>query len=307
MTTPSLPPSASFRDRPRGSLRVLSAGGVPVYLHWSCIFGGVALSAGSGFDARSIPWMILGYILVVAVHEGGHALAARILGLYVHVIRLRGLGGRCIVQSPARARDAFLVYSAGLVAQLMLFAGAMLWLRWPNADAGLATASLIFAFTAGNAFVFVVSLLPSTSRDGMQSDGRVLSQLALDRWRGRAYITATFPGLKVKAESPVFAPETSLLTVGSLVPSGFAHGVEVLNDHHTPFEFVIDVFERHFGWDTRAAVAKAIEIHNSGGLLVPLPTLAEAERIACGVTKDAEESQHAFVCRAVSRDAQHDA
>jgi ATP-dependent Clp protease adapter protein ClpS len=245
--------------------------------------------------------MVLGYLLVVAAHEGGHALAARILGLHVYAIRLKGLGGRCIVQMPARARDAFVVYSAGLVAQLLLFACAALWLRWSGGGAGRATAGLIFAFTAGNGFVFLFSLLPLTSRDGFQSDGRVMSQVVLDRWRGRAYVAATFPGIKMTAESPVFAPETSLLGIESLVPPGFEYGVEVLNDRHTPFEFVIGVLERHLGWTTSEAVVKAIEIHNAGGLLFSLPSLADAERVARGLAKDAEDAGHPLVCRAVAR------
>lgn len=306
MTDPTSFSYASVRSRPRGAVRLLRIGGVPVFLHWSSVAGGLALSAGSGFDPRVIPWTILGYMLVIMAHEAGHALAARSVGLQVYAIRLRGLGGRCLVQAPGRARDAFFVYSAGLAAQLMLFGFAMFWLHRPHTHAGPASAGLFFTFIAGNAFTFLSSLWPSTSREGLQSDGRVLLNLALDRWRGRVYAGATLPGIQVASESPVFPSGTSLLEIESLVPHGFVHGLEVLNDRHTPFEFVIGVFERHLGWSTRKAVEETIGIHNAGGLLVPLPSLAEAERIASAIAKDAAEARQPFVCRAVVRRVQKD-
>jgi hypothetical protein len=43
----------------------------------------------------------------------------------------------------------------------------------------------------------------------------------------------------------VFPPETDLLSIAELVPSGFVHGFEILNDNTTPMQFVVDALGTH--------------------------------------------------------------
>lgn len=290
-----------------GYVRVARIGGASLDVHWSCFIGGVVLSAPASFDPRLMLPLIVGYLLVVLVHEMGHAIAARSQGLPVYGIRLRGMGGHCVVGVTAGARATFIVFSAGLVAQLLLFLATLqacsTWTRPEPSTPG----AFVFAFTFGNAVAFVFSLIPSTSRNGLQSDGRVLWRLAIDRWHGRTVLGGTLPSLNAAARSPVFGPQTSLLDVPALVPDGFLHGVEIFNDRHTPLDFVIGVLMQHLGREGRAAIADAVGIHNRGGLLVALPSMAEAERVAGAIAKDATTAGHPFLCRAVSVQARRPA
>ena len=286
-----------------GYVRVARIDGMGIDVHWSCFIGGVVLSAPSSFNPRLMLPLIVGYLLVILVHEMGHAIAARSQGLPVYGIRLRGMGGHCVTGVTAGARATFIVFSAGLFAQLLLFLVTLQACRTWTRPEPSTLGAFVFAFTFGNAAAFVFSLIPSTSRNGLHSDGRVLLRLALDRWHGRTVLGGTLPSLNAAARSPVFAPETSLLDVPALVPAGFRHGVEIFNDHRTPLDFVIGVLMQHLDRDGRAAIDDAVGIHNRGGLLVALPSIAEAERVADAIARDAAAGGHVFVCRAVSIEA----
>ncbi len=242
---------------------------------------------------------MVAYVLVVLVHEAGHAIAARLLGLKVYGIRLIGCGGYCLTEPPMGSRGILIVFSSGMIAQFLLFAATLLaHMQWKGPE-GPVLGSIVVAFTFGNAIVFAYSLFPMTYR-GQRSDGRVLFQLAIDRWHGRTIFGAGLPVMNSQAESPVFPPETSLLTVPALLPAGFSQGVEILNDSHTPMQFVLDVLQSHLGRDPHQAFVDMLGIHNRGGRLFPLATLEEAERVAAAVTVDADAAGHRFVCRAVS-------
>lgn len=286
--------------RPPGFARLASVGGIPIYLHWTCFLGGVLLAAAGSFDQHLLLPLILGYLLVILIHEAGHAVAARSLGLKVFSIRLRGLGGVCITEPIPGARATLVVFSAGLAAQLALFAAVFLARQLWDKPEGPTLAGFMCALTFGNVFAFAWSLIPMTSRAGQPTDGRVLLQLILDRFHGRTVLGGTLPSMNAAAQSPVFTPETSLLTITELVPPGFQQGVEILNDSHTPLDFVIDVLMRRLGSDGRLASKQAVEIHNRGGLLMPLSSVGEAERIAAAVAGDAAAAGVRFVCRAVS-------
>jgi ATP-dependent Clp protease adapter protein ClpS len=292
-------------DFPRlpGYVRVARIGGASLDLHWTCILGGIVLSAAGEFRPRLLLPLIAGCLLVVLVHELGHALAARALGLKVFGIRLRGMGGHCVTSLPIGARATLILFSAGVLAQLALLAaalGAGMGLHGLHGRHGTTLGAFAFAFVFGNALTIVASLLPWTDRDGLRSDGRVLMQLVIDRWHGRTIVGGSLPAMNPSTQSPVFPPDTALLDKPDLVPAGFVHGVEILNDRHTPLAFVVDALHLHLGLSGRQAWLDAIAIHNRGGLLRPLPTREDAERAAGAMAAAAAAAGHAFVCRAVS-------
>lgn len=75
-------------------------------------------------------------------------------------------------------------------------------------------------------------------------------------------------GRKVSSAPPVvFPPETSLLSVQELVPAGFKHGVEILNDDRTPMEFVVSVLGTHLGLSRTDAIKNMLKVHTRGGVL----------------------------------------
>ena len=99
--------------------------------------------------------------------------------------------------------------------------------------------------------------------------------------------------------SPVFPPDTSLLRMKGFVPAGFSCGVEVMNDNLTPMAFVVSVLQACLGLNESDAIRTMLEIHKKGGVLYPLPSFAEAKRVAELVTAEANAKNHPLVCRAV--------
>jgi ATP-dependent Clp protease adapter protein ClpS len=120
-----------------------------------------------------------------------------------------------------------------------------------------------------------------------------LLQRMVDRLFG---VTRVPPG-----DNPViFPPETSLLAQPKFVPAGFQHGVEILNDNTTPMEFVVNMLTGHIGLSHQEATRLMLSIHFRGGILLPLPSMADAEKAARAISAEARQNHHALICRAVS-------
>jgi ATP-dependent Clp protease adaptor protein ClpS len=146
--------------------------------------------------------------------------------------------------------------------------------------------------------LFVGNLIPQTFQNGIDSDGMVIWKLFLHACWGRPH---PHPRLSIVAfdQSPVFAPETTLLSIPGFTPSGFKYGVEILNDRTTPMDFVISVLKIHLSFTKEEAYSTTIAIHNNGGVILPLLSEKSSERIALAISKEAKDNGHSLVCRAV--------
>jgi ATP-dependent Clp protease adapter protein ClpS len=100
--------------------------------------------------------------------------------------------------------------------------------------------------------------------------------------------------------SPVLPPNTSLIAFPDFVPTGFTQGIEVLNDNTTPMEFVVSVLDSYLGLSPEDSNRTMLDIHQRGGVLLPIPSLAEAKRVAAQMTAEAVEHGYPLVCRPVS-------
>jgi hypothetical protein len=112
-----------------GYLRLLNAKGTPVFVHWSFPAGGLLISTYAGFDIREAAFFCVGYVIVIAIHESGHAAAAWQLRLKVFAIYISGAGGECRSDPPQTVRGAFLLWSAGLIAQAALLLSSALYIQ----------------------------------------------------------------------------------------------------------------------------------------------------------------------------------
>ena len=62
-------------------------------------------------------------------------------------------------------------------------------------------------------------------------------------------------------------------------------------------EFVVTTLTTHLGLTRDQAIVKMLDIHNTGGMLIALPSATEAQRIADAVSAQARASGHSLVCR----------
>lgn len=273
-------------------MKIAEMRGVPIFIHWSLPAGGLVISVWAGFDLREAAYYCLAYTMLVAAHELGHVVAARSSGLKVIDVEISGVGGLCHVQRPRRLREAYLVYSGGVLAQLVLLALTLSYLAAYGQPTSVFGRCMVATFTLFNVLVLIMNLIPRKSPGRLASDGHVLFEL----W--------TTNGREILASEDVtvvFPPDTSLLSVDGFLPEGFATGLEILNDRTTPMDFVIDVLTKNLEQEREQAVKTMLAIHRTGGLLLALPSYERAEAIAQAITREARERGHPLVCRAVRR------
>lgn len=103
-----------------------------------------------------------------------------------------------------------------------------------------------------------------------------------------------------RSESSLLPPGTSLVSLPEFIPTGFAQGVEILNDNTTPMKFVTELLRVHFGLSAHDSSERMFAIHKRGGALFPTASLEDARRIAAEVTVEAAKRGYPLVCRAVS-------
>ena len=92
---------------------------------------------------------------------------------------------------------------------------------------------------------------------------------------------------RMRSESPVLPPDTSLLAIQEFVPPGFTQGIEILNDNTTHMKFVIALLMSVMGQSEEEATRTMLEIHRKGGALLPTSSFAEAQRIAAEIAAQA--------------------
>lgn len=150
--------------KPRASARLCTVRGVPVYLHATLPLG---LALASQFKVRPLAW--LGLILIVLVHEAGHAVLLRWQRLPVIHVLLHGFGGECETVDWMTPWQRALVAWGGVLAQLALFLVVVSSHDlgvWSNASAW---GELYSTLTATNVLVAVFNLLPLGRLDGREA------------------------------------------------------------------------------------------------------------------------------------------
>lgn len=148
----------------RGYLTLFRVRGVPVRAHWTLPLGALLLSGG-----RMAPGLWLGVLLVIALHEAGHALLVHRARLVNLGVDLTGFGGRCRwTGRPSEVQRSVIAWG-GVLAQLALLIPALLvaWLAGPSESAF--AAHLLEAFTRINAILIVLNLLPFQPLDGAEA------------------------------------------------------------------------------------------------------------------------------------------
>lgn len=280
-----------------GFVRVARIRGIPILVHWTFPIGGLFVADFSNVGFPLSLYYCLTYTMLVAIHEAAHVVAAKAFQLQVLSIEIFGFGGLCRIERPRSVHQGTVIYSAGLLAQIALLVTTLGYVALFGTPANALGKALTVTFTGVNIVLLILNLIPYASKD-LATDGLVLWRLFSHRFLGKPH---PFPPLEVKSleQAPVFPPDTSLQSMPDLVPPGFVHGIEVLNDRTTPMEFVARVLSHHLELSREEATVKMIEIHNNGGALIPLQTAEHARKVALDITAAAAKLGFSFVCRAV--------
>src|SRR4051812_22189782 len=98
-----------------GHLTLGRLGGAPLRIHWSTPIGAFVLTGLS-----YVPGAWLGFVLLVLVHERGHAMLVRLFGGRVVSIDIHGVGGECRWQGHVSDRKRAAIAWGGVLAQAFL-------------------------------------------------------------------------------------------------------------------------------------------------------------------------------------------
>lgn len=160
-----------------GSWTIARPFGVPVRIHWSVPV--CALLAG-GLEVSPGAW--LAYLLLVLIHEAGHAFVVRRVGGRATALDILGFGGLCWWDGEVTALGRACIAWGGIWAQMIVFAivgVAVLLLGHPSSR--FADQMIEVALTS-NLWLMGINLLPIPPLDGKEA--WTLFPLLRRRWFG---------------------------------------------------------------------------------------------------------------------------
>lgn len=144
-----------------GYLRVARPWGVELRVHWT-VAAGALIAARLRLD----PWIWLGFLCVVLVHELGHALAVSSAGGQLVGLDCTGVGGSCRWRGAGTLVERAWVAWGGVLAQAALLAVAVASALLLGSSAGRTVAPLRYCFVEVNLALLVLNLLPVPPLDG---------------------------------------------------------------------------------------------------------------------------------------------
>lgn len=148
-----------------GYLTVGQLRGVPIRFHWSTALG--ALFFG-GFAFRPAFW--LAFVILVLVHELGHAWIVQRLGHSALSIEVTGFGGLCRWDGRRSTElHRTLIAWGGVAAQALLLAAAYLYMAATAPVTNIHESQILSAFTRTNLWLIGLNLLPIPPLDGAQA------------------------------------------------------------------------------------------------------------------------------------------
>jgi Zn-dependent protease len=158
----------------KGTVGIYGPFDIPIFIHWSTLLGGIFPCLYVGFHPVEMVAFIVGFFLLVCIHEFGHATAARLFGLKVLAVQVSVAGGLCRHEQAPSDGKAFVIAASGLVAQLLLFSLSAAYVVLFGYGSARILNCLLLTFTFVNAVMFVFNLVPSKVISGLSTDGLLL-------------------------------------------------------------------------------------------------------------------------------------
>jgi Zn-dependent protease/predicted transcriptional regulator len=174
MSHPQQPARSDARQS--WSFRIATVAGIPIRIHFTFVLflAWVGISAGS---SGGLAWtlFVIAIFFCVLLHELGHALVAKRLGVSTRDITLYPIGGVAMLDSRPKPRQELFISLAGpavnLVLAAILFVALLVTNRGiPAVNGGLEHTSILAALLIANLTLAVFNMIPAFPMDG----GRVL-------------------------------------------------------------------------------------------------------------------------------------
>lgn len=138
--------------------------GAPVRLHWTLPLGAFAMGSFA-----FVPAFWLGFVLLILIHELGHALFVLRYRLGLSEIAVHGAGGYCRHERGGTPLQEATVAWGGVLAQLAALVvtyGLLLLLGQPSSRH---VALLAYVFTSTNLWIMAFNLIPIEPLDGAKA------------------------------------------------------------------------------------------------------------------------------------------
>lgn len=159
----------------RGYWTVTRLGGVPLRLHWSTALGALVFGG-----LRFAPAAWLAFLVIVLLHEVGHALVVRALRHRVMAIEVTGFGGLCRWSGAATPLERSMIAWGGVLAQAVLLVVALAVLALGGWRAVPFGGELAYTFVWTNLWLIGLNLLPFAPLDGAEA-WRLVTELGRRR------------------------------------------------------------------------------------------------------------------------------
>ncbi len=170
--------------------------GVPLRMHVLTPLGALLFT---GF--RFAPGAWLGFVVLILLHEMGHALLVMRYGLGVSSIDLHAYGGVCRWSGLATERQRSVIAWGGVLAQLVLLVLTASIVAVVGLPRSLFVRELVQVFTTTNVWLILLNLLPFAPLDGAEA-WKLVSELKR-RWGSfRAFDVRRFRVTRPRHKDP---------------------------------------------------------------------------------------------------------
>ena len=142
--------------------------GAPIRLHWTVPIGIVVFTG-----LRIAPGAWLAFVLILLVHELGHAVAVAYSRLRVTSVDVLGFGGLCHWSGYPTPRQRVLIAWGGVLAQAALAVVTFASVLSLGRPAHPFAADLVDTFLRTNLWLIMINLLPIPPLDGVEAWGVV--------------------------------------------------------------------------------------------------------------------------------------
>lgn len=147
-----------------GSLVVGRFRGAPIRIHWSTPLGVLVFSG-----LRFAPGAWLGFVLVILLHELGHAIAVARCRQRTVAIDVHGFGGLCWWSGYPTPTERAMIAWGGVIAQAALALATLLVVAIAGRPASPFAAELVASFLGPNVWMIFLNLLPIPPLDGAEA------------------------------------------------------------------------------------------------------------------------------------------